>query len=240
MKPIINQVCVTLAVILLCSCGNSYSVYPFYQEEDVVEMDELLGIWQEMDMRDSIPYDGEAIKDSLKNANVELSMVQYFMLPIFELDSIYEPAKERWFWMVEKDEKGGYFVSHTNYTEIFTYHINPFVLDDNVYLDIFPGSREHYEDTYHYHSINLHSMVRISFRDNYALLEYLAIDEFEAGLNMLYPDVDKRNKDLPDSLKIKTPTKNIIIDETEQIQNAIRPYVAQDSSWFPELILKRK
>ena len=186
MKPIFKHALVVLAVILLCSCDNSYSIYPFYQEEDCVEMDQLLGIWQEMDDRDSIPYDFDAIEDTLlKESEMTDSLARHLWFHVFEFDSLYEPHKDKWFWMVEKNETGGYLVSHTNYTEIYTYHVQPFSLDDNIYLDVSPGMREQYDDIYRGHFIDLHSLARVTFKNDYTLVDYLFVDGEHLGLKML-------------------------------------------------------
>lgn len=233
------------AFAFLSACGN-FSVYPFFQEEDIVTMDQLLGTWEEMESRDSLPLsyyktiDSLGVIDSLEEDFDFSHELNQLKLNVWEPDSIYKPSDNKWIWIVETDTRYGYIARHTNYTEIFTYYVQPFELYGNIYLDIFPGGREEYDETYASHFIRTHSLVRIRFRKGYAFVEYLDIKASDAGLKMLYPDLKENERETSDSTKINQPTKNIIIDNTVQIQQALKPYLVQDTCWIKHLTLRKK
>ncbi len=222
MKTLIISLATCFTFILVTSCVQSTN--PFYLEENLVEMDEITGTWLEMNEVDSVFSDPK--KSEL-----------YFQAKEDDsfLDSVYVPTG--WVLDVEKNQDGGYIATHHNGTESNEFLIHSFKLYGQPYLDIVPVRRKSEDHLYSDLFVATHVLARVNFRGEYASVQVFISRDVDA----IWEDLQElENSDSNTVDKITYPNTDLRIEETEQLQEYIRPLLAQDTTWHSFRMIRRK
>ena len=223
MKTLLQFV-IYLAAFILVGC--IHSGHSFYLEEDLIEMDEIVGTWQEIDIWDS---NLNKLENEIFNGDQNLSEADLIFL-----DTAYEPSE--WVWIIEKGPKNNYTAFHHNAKEINTFIIHSFELYGQKYLDIYPDYEKFEDRIFKDNLIPTHTLARIKQTRDYALVEVLV----SSNVQVYREVIDEMVSLDPDGASPVWPHGGkIYMDSTKFLQEKIQRILPQDTAWLSIRMLKK-